>query len=243
MKHLLLLAPLLATSACGVGDVPPGELAARTRHIAPDKVLDFKLLYASNCAGCHGENGKGGAAIGLGDPVYLAIADDTAIRRATAEGVRGTSMPAFAQSSGGSLTDGQIDAIVHGIRSSWAKPDALQGAVPPPYTAAQPGDPHRGAAAYGTFCSSCHGPDGRGGTKASSIVDSAFLTLVSDQSLRTTTIAGRPDLGSPDWRNDVPGNPMTPQDVSDIVAWLSAQRPGIAGQPYSSAVQPQGGQQ
>ena len=52
--------------------------------------MDFNFLYARNCAGCHGPNGKGGAAIGLGDPVYLAIADDATIRRVTADGVPGT---------------------------------------------------------------------------------------------------------------------------------------------------------
>jgi len=47
---------------------------------------------------------------------------------------------------------------------------------------------------------------------------------VSAQSLRTTMIAGRPDLGAPDWRGDVPGRPMSPDDVSDVVAWLAAKR-------------------
>ncbi len=70
-------------------------------------------------------DGKGGAAIPLGDPVFLAIADDAAIRRTAANGVPGTPMPAFAQSAGGMLTDKQIDAIVGGIRS-WAKPESLQ---------------------------------------------------------------------------------------------------------------------
>ena len=243
MKRLLLVAPLLATSACGVGDVPPGQVAARSRPIAPNQIVNFTALYASNCAGCHGDNGKGGTAIGLADPLYLAIADDAVIRRVTSDGVQGTSMPAFAQRSGGSLTDDQVNAIVNGIRSNWARPGALQGAVPPPYAAAQPGDPQRGAAAFATFCSSCHGPDGRGGTKASSLVDGYYLALVSDQSLRTATIAGRPDVGSPDWRNDVPGKPMSPQDVSDVVAWLAAQRPSFAGPSFSSALQPQGGRQ
>ena len=35
-----------------------------------------------------------------------------------------------------------------------------------------------------------------------SIVDPSYLALVSDQSLRSTIIAGRPDLGMPDWRSD-----------------------------------------
>ncbi len=209
--------------------------------IPPAKIMDFNFLYARNCAGCHGANGKGGAAIGLGDPVYLAIADDATIRRVTADGVPGTAMPAFAQHSGGMLTDDQVNVIVAGIRSRWAKPDALHGANPPPYQAQGPGDPKHGAAVYGIYCSSCHGADGRGGKRASSIVDASYLALVSDQSLRTTVIVGRPELGAPDWRGDVPGKPMSPGDVSDVVAWLSAQRPRLPGLPLSSALQLRGG--
>jgi hypothetical protein len=55
-------------------------------------------------------------------------------------------------------------------------------------------------------------------------VDS-YLALVSDQSLRTTVIAGRPEMGAPDWRGDVSGKAMSPEEVSDVVAWLAAQRP------------------
>jgi mono/diheme cytochrome c family protein len=177
--------------------------------------------------------------MGLGDPVYLAIADDAIIHRVTAQGVPGTAMPAFAQQAGGLLTDAQIDAIVHGIRTRWAKADVLRDANPPPYAAQGPGDPKRGASAYGVYCSSCHGADGRGG-RASSIVDGSYLGLVSNQGLRTTVIAGRPEMGAPDWRGDLPGKPMSPEDVSDVVAWLAAQRPQFPGQPYSS-VQLRGG--
>jgi hypothetical protein len=31
-------------------------------------------------------------------------------------------------------------------------------------------------------------------------------------------IAGRPDLGMPDWRGYVAGQPLAPQQVSDVVA-------------------------
>ena len=55
----------------------------------------------------------------LADPVYLAVADDVAIRKVIASGVRGTAMPAFAQSSGGMLTDKQINVIAGEIRSRW----------------------------------------------------------------------------------------------------------------------------
>ena len=99
----------------------------------------------------------------------------------------------------------------------------------PPYAAEAPGDPTRGAEVYATYCSSCHGPDGRGGKKASSIVDGSYLALVSDQQLRTIVIVGRPELGAPDWRNNVPGQPMSAQEISDVVAWLAAQRPQFPG--------------
>lgn len=217
---------LAAITACGTRN------PAEAQVVPPDRILDFSFLYARNCSGCHGPNGQGGAALGLGDPVYLAIASDAAIRHATADGVAGTSMPAFARSAGGLLTDQQIDVIVGGIRTSWAKPDALRRGSAPPYTAQSPGDPKRGADVYGIYCSSCHGPSGHGGKRASSIVDGSYLALVSDQYLRTAVIAGRRDLGAPDWRSDVPGKPMSPQEVSDVVAWLAAQRTQFPGQPY-----------
>jgi len=209
---------MFSVTGCSVR--PPVD----SQVVAPGKILDFAVLYSENCAGCHGQTGQGGLAIALGDPVYLAIADDAAVRATAAQGVSGTAMPAFAQSSGGSLTDAQIDAIVAGIRT-WAKPGFLSGSTPPPYKAQAPGDPSRGANVYNAYCSSCHGAGGRGGEHASSIVDDSYLALVSDQALRTTVIAGRPDLGAPDWRGDVPGKPMSPENVSDVVAWLSAQRP------------------
>ena len=197
--------------------------------IAPNKIMDFNFLYARNCAGCHGPDGKGGAAIGLSNEVYLAIADDATIRRVTAKGVPGTAMPAFAQESGGMLTDGQVDAIVGGIRTRWANRNTLRDANPPPYLAEGSGDLKRGESVYGAYCSSCHGRDGRGGERAKSIVDGSYLSLVSDQYLRTTVIAGRPEIGNPDWRGSVSGKPMAPEDVSDVVAWLVAQRPADGG--------------
>jgi cytochrome c oxidase cbb3-type subunit III len=226
----LILAALLDTTACGTRDSAPGRPAADSQVIPPNKIMDFSLLYARNCSGCHGPDGQNGVAIGLGNPVYLAIADDATIRRVTADGVPGTAMPAFAQHSGGMLTDDQINVIIGGIRARWAKPNALGGADAPPYAPQSPGHPNRGVVAFAIYCSSCHGADGHGGKQASSIVDGSYLALVSDQNLRTTVIVGRPELGAPDWRRDVPGRPMSPEDVSDVVAWLSAQRPQTSAQ-------------
>jgi cytochrome c oxidase cbb3-type subunit 3 len=229
--QIVAVGAFLACAGCARSRaVPRVELEV----VPPNEVLDFNVLYGQNCAGCHGVEDKGGAATALANPVFLAIADDAAIRRTAANGVPGTPMPAFAQSAGGMLTEKQIDAIVSGIRS-WAEPNAVGDQTPPTYTAPIPGDPQRGADAYGTYCSSCHGTNGRGGPKASSIVDGSYLALVSDQQLRTIVIAGWFELGSPDWRGDVAGRPMSAQEVSDVVAWLSSQRPKFPGRPYPTA--------
>lgn len=242
-RATLVSIALLATTACGTRDFASERPTAESQIIPPDKIMDFHFLYGSNCAGCHGVDGKGGAAIALGDPVYLAIADDAALRRVTADGVAGTSMPAFAQRSGGMLTDAQVDVIVNGIRSRWARPDALRGAIPPPYAPQAPGDPKHGGEVFAVYCAACHGVDGSGTRRGSSVVNGSYLALVSDQGLRTVVICGRPELGAPDWRGDFPGKPMSPQEVTDVVAWLSAQRPPFAGQPYASQVQSRGGLQ
>jgi cytochrome c oxidase cbb3-type subunit 3 len=234
MKRALL--PSLASTIVLVSvacSSSPGRPRAGSEITPPSQIVEFNVLYSRNCAGCHGSGGEGGGAIALANPVFLAIADDSAIRRTAANGVPGTPMPAFAQSAGGLLTDKQIDALVTGIRF-WAKPDAPRETTLPSYTAQSAGDPERGAAVYGTYCSSCHGVGGRGG-KASSIVDGSYLALVSDQDLRMSVILGRPALGAPDWRGDAPGRPLSEQEISDVVAWLASQRSSNPGQPYPTS--------
>jgi len=212
---------------------PHGQPRKGSETLAPNEVLDFNTLYAENCAGCHGPEGRGGAAIALADPVYLAIADDAVIRKVISNGVRGTAMPAFAESSGGMLTDKQIDVLTSEIRSRWSRRGILDGATAPTYATKSAGSVSQGEATYKIYCESCHGPGGRGGPKGSAVTDDSFLALVSDQGLRTVVITGRPELGAPDWRGNVPGKAMTDQEVTDVVAWLASRRSQNPGQPYS----------
>jgi cytochrome c oxidase cbb3-type subunit 3 len=223
---------MLLLSACNNS---PGRPSRDPEVQVPSEISDFNTLYTENCAGCHGVEGRGGAAIALADPVYLAIADEGAMRKIIANGVRGTSMPAFAQRAGGMLTDKQIDVITSQIRSRWSRPEILDGANPPSYAAKASGDVQRGQASYRTYCSSCHGSQGQGGPKGSAITNDSFLALVSDQGLRTIVITGRPELKAPDWRGNVPGKPMSDQEITDIVAWLASHRVQSPGQPYSVA--------
>ena len=232
--HPCLCLTLGALLLCGC-DLSHGRPEKDSETLAPDEIVDFKILYAENCAGCHGTDGRGGAAIAVANPVYLAIADEAAMRKVIAQGMRGTSMPAFARSSGGMLTDKQIDVITTQIRTRWGRPGILEGVTVPSYTAKSAGEAARGELAYKTYCEACHGAEGRGGQKGSAITDGAFLALISDQGLRTVVIAGRPELNAPDWRGNVSGKPMSEQEVTDVVAWLASKRARNPGQPYPPA--------
>ena len=157
------------------------------------------------------------------------------MRKVIANGVRGTSMPAFARSAGGMLADKQIDVLTTEIRARWSRPGILNNVEAPSYAAKSASDAARGEIAYKKYCETCHGEEGRGGKKGSAITDGAFLALVSDQGLRTVVLAGRPELNAPDWRGDVPGQPMSDQEITDVVAWLVSKRLQYPGQPYPAA--------
>jgi mono/diheme cytochrome c family protein len=248
MKRLHIGLSLAAVAAIalltGCNARLPGQPTEAERWRAPAEVSDFNQLYAQNCAGCHGAGGRHGAARSLNDPIYLAFVTDSDLRQVIAHGRLGTNMPAFSQQAGGGLTDRQIELLTSGMRAQWARPDDFRGVEIPPYDAggtaagsdadvttadagpanASPSyDTRRGAAAYQTYCARCHGTNGAGG-QAGSIVDPNFLKLVSDQGLRTTVVVGLSDLGKPDWRSYLPGQPMSPREIDDVVAWLAAHR-------------------
>jgi len=235
---LMLSAACIATTGCSRihGRPGPGPEVVR-----PDEVLDFPTLYKENCAACHGATGKNGAAISLANPVYIAFAGEQTIQQTIIKGVPGGLMPAFAKSSGGDLTDRQVAILAQGILQQWGSPDALAGAIPPPYTATLPSSADRGQQAYTASCARCHGADGEGAPgdpktgagRLGSIVNPSYLALISDQDLRSIVIAGRPDEGMPDWRSDA-ARPLSDQQVTDIIAWLASKRTAEPGQPYHS---------
>lgn len=230
------IASVLALAASGCANAPGRPGGAATR---PDQVLDFATLYGQNCAACHGDNGKNGAAISLNNPVYLSMAGADNLQRVAAAGVPGTLMPPFAKSQGGMLTDQQIGALVSGMEAAWAKPATVTGTALPPYAGSLSGDSARGQRAFAFYCARCHGADGSGAVvnlrHIGSLVDPAYLALVSNQGLRSILIAGQPEQGMPDWRSDANGpqaHPMSDQEITDIVAWLASHRTSTPGQPY-----------
>ncbi len=231
----MVLAMALTTLPLLSGCDMPGRPRPGPEVPRPETITSFDILYGENCAGCHGKNGDNGAATNLANPLYQALIDDASLRDVIANGEKGTLMPGFSVRSGGMLSDAQIDAIVQGMRARWRKENASGGDVLPPYKATHPGDATKGQAVYAAACARCHGDSAQHSGSAGSILDGSFLALIHEQTVRTTIIAGRPDIGEPDWRNHVPGRAMTDDEITDVSAWLIAQRPATPGQPYPNA--------
>jgi mono/diheme cytochrome c family protein len=202
-----------------------GEPDNQEELMRPENVVSFDRLYRQNCSACHGENGSGGPAMDLSNSTYQALVDDTSLRRWITSGMPGTEMPAFGESAGGFLTSQQIDILVTGMRMRWAPKNSQQTHMPS-YLDTAEGDPNHGGEIFRGNCISCHE---HGKQK---ITDLSYLALVSDQSLRTIVIAGRPDIGQPDWRRVRTSEPLTDQDANDVVAYLHSLRIETPGQPY-----------
>lgn len=233
-----VLASVLTLAGAGCHDAP-GKPVAGSEAVRPDQLLEFEPLYAQNCASCHGQHGKNGAALSLANPIYLAVAGVANIQRVTAEGVSGTMMPPFAKTKGGMLTDQQVAALAQGMVKEWGQPVLPVGQALPAYASSSAGNAEKGQKAYAAFCARCHGADGTGAVVGNlhvgSFVDPAYLSLISDQGLRSIIIAGQAEQGMPDWRSDAVGKsarPLSDEEIADIVAWIATHRIATPGQPY-----------
>jgi cytochrome c oxidase cbb3-type subunit 3 len=84
-----------------------------------------RKIYLKWCGVCHGQEGEGGTALSLNNPVFQQTASDGFIRYAVEKGRRQTSMPAFKKH----LFSKEIDDVVAFIRTM--KPTSKQTSVSP----------------------------------------------------------------------------------------------------------------
>jgi mono/diheme cytochrome c family protein len=213
----------LAVSGC---DKAPGNPGSSSVVPRPQAELSFDVLYRQNCAGCHGAGGKNGAALDLANPVYQAWVDDASLRTWIGKGMPQTQMPAFAVSAGGPLTDQQVEVLVRGMREHWAPTARIQSISMPSYPQPAKADPGRGRQVFSRSCASCHKESKQ------EITSPDYLALMGDQALRTIIVAGRSDIGQPDWQHVSPTAGLSDQDVSDVVKFLGSLRISTPGQPY-----------
>lgn len=216
MRLSAAAAALLTIALAGCSHAP--GYPAGGPPVPPDQIVSFQTLYNTNCQSCHGANGQNGPAIDLANPKLQGLLDDATMTNIITNGMPGTQMPAWAQSAGGMLTAKQVSVLVTGMRQQWSRPNPFNGATPPPYAATGQGDAKRGQQVYQTHCLSCHT-----GPARQQVTSTEYLSLISDEALRSIIIAGRPDIGQPDWQHDN-GGALSPQDVTDVVAYLGSLR-------------------
>src|ERR1700749_1210674 len=149
---LISLALVMSSLGCHRKIGPPNDQEELMR---PENVASFDHLYKQNCSACHGENGSGGPALNLANPMYQALVDDASLKRWITSGMPGTQMPAFGESAGGFLTPPQVDALVAGMRARWngKAPDV---ADMPPYASSAAGNVEHGQNIFRASCISCH---------------------------------------------------------------------------------------
>jgi mono/diheme cytochrome c family protein len=204
--------------------------------------MDFGVLYATRCAGCHGVNGNFGPAPPLNDPIFLAIVPDAELLRVITEG-RGVTpgqkspMPPFAQDRGGPLTRAQVKVLADGIKKRWETSVSASRSLPAYIGLAVTGGGNKGEGVrvFARACAGCHGTEGQGEKDGrplpgGAINPQAFLALMSDQALRRIIITGRPDLGMPPFDGKAGRPPdyrvLTSAEIDDLVALLRSWRQG-----------------
>lgn len=177
-------------------------------------------LYGRHCAACHGERGDGGIGIPISLPSFHQTVDDDYLRQTIRVGRPGRVMPAFA----GQLSDAEINAIIHHLRS-W------QTGKTPTFSAKPiKGDPKRGATLFEKHCAGCHGPTGEGahGTGVTfsrprdfpimppAIRNPGYLQSAKDEMIKATLVHGR--TGTPMVAFGKRG--LGDRDLNDIVSYI-----------------------
>ena len=227
---------LVSLSLLAAGCDLPGRPDPADRPVPADQVKDFGPLYATQCAGCHGADGKLGPAPPLNDPMFLAIVPDEELLRVITEGrvvtpAQKSPMPAFVRHRDGPLTTAQVKALAEGIKERWGPTRHEAQALPSYLTPAGANGANKkeGQRVFARACAGCHGSQGQGGNDGErpvgAISDRAFLALVSDQALRRYVITGRPDLGMPPFDGNIGRpeefRPLSSAEINDLVALLA----------------------
>lgn len=207
-------------------DWMPGKPLESERERPYAYQLNPEKIFATSCAGCHGDDGRLGPAPPLNDRLFLAIYSPDQMLEILAGGRSDGLMPAFDAGHVGGLTEQQRQVLVKSIWKRWGHKNYLPENIPP-YLPQVSGMPTAGEKIFAAACSRCHGESGSGGS-AGALNDRGFLALVSDQLLRRIMITGRPDLGCPDFVQSGTESslkrPLTGADIANVVALMSAWR-------------------
>jgi mono/diheme cytochrome c family protein len=173
----------------------PEGLAPRDRVRAArlgerDFATDGESLFGVFCAACHGPRGEGrkfatltSVFPAIGEPEFLAVADDNFLRKTLMNGRPGRRMPAWGTKDGG-LRPEEIDGLVTFLRTLEPKAPTAEEV-----NATSP-DRDKGTKLYAGLCSRCHGERGEGSAVAPPLAAADNPVTIEDSRIYGTVTTG-----------------------------------------------------
>jgi mono/diheme cytochrome c family protein len=182
----------IPTLATGATPTPIAALqggASLSVAAGPADPATGAATYWENCSPCHGLQAEGVTGPALRNNKFIKSATDLAVASVIGQGRTGTEMPAWLAANGGPLSAADIANVVAFLRSyqdvpilptaTPLPPEPSETPAPANAPTAEParpsnegapgnavnltGNTDRGQVAFGQYCSSCHGPEGRAG--------------------------------------------------------------------------------
>jgi len=215
------------TRVAALGLTPPkviemevsDEMLASVAALPDGETLSSGLLvYAENCAACHGGNGAGTVIAPALDSADLRATERTDVFDLVNTGVPGTLMAGWS----GTLTSDEISAVLD-LVYRW--PEVVQSGVEFPEVEVMsiPSSPALiadGQQLFNITCKSCHGVDGYGSPMAPALNNEIFLSETPDAAIYQIIAGGVPDTLMPAW-----GSRLNDYDIQSLVAFLRSMEP------------------
>ena len=178
-----------------------------------EALADGLLIYAENCAACHGSNGAGTMIAPAIDSADLRTTPQGEIVELVNSGVSGTLMTSWENI----LTPGEVDSVV-GLIFRW--PDLMKTEIEFPEVEVMsiPSSPEliiAGDNLFNIACKSCHGVDGYGTPMAPALNNQLFLSETPDAAIYQIIAGGVSDTLMPAW-----GSRLSDYDLQSLVAYL-----------------------
>jgi cbb3-type cytochrome c oxidase subunit III len=225
-----LAALVLVTTLGGYMVYEPYRQDRARADLLTSQIREGQVVFAQNCAVCHGGAGEGmGAILPLDNP-GLRAADYDTLYKTISRGRYNTAMPAWGTTDGGPLNDASIEAAIALIQhGDWQQTRLIVadlGLTPRmPISVTIPAEMLKQIAAlpdgaqlsnaaqlYAANCVACHGANGKGTSLAPALNDAKIRTERTIDQLTKTITLGSPATLMAGWNQR-----LKPEQIADLV--------------------------
>ena len=168
-----------------------------------------KILYRSNCASCHGNDGESGIGPTLNSPGVLNAVDDKFLYHQIVDGRPSTAMPAWTY-----LSAQNIASVISYLRSMQPNEPLKLASVE------HSGDYTVGKVLYDVACLQCHGDRAQGGV-GPQLANPVFLKTVSNETLNYWIAHGRSGTAMKGFITEEQGvTKLTSEQIAHVIAYI-----------------------